>query len=82
MAEGYDQGDPRLISVRFRFKANTLSAIGRYTDAEHPNVLRLTIVRSAFDRTIIRILLALPCTLLPPAESGLWRAWCLWVDVW
>ncbi|RSL70472.1 hypothetical protein CEP51_012190 [Fusarium floridanum] len=63
MAEEYDQGDLRLISVRFRFKANTLSAIGRYTDAEHPNVLRLTIVRSAFNRAIIRILLALPYTL-------------------
>ncbi|WAO96964.1 Hypothetical protein NCS54_01466100 [Fusarium falciforme] len=63
MAEEYDEGDLRPISVKFRFKANTLSAIGDWTDAEHPNVLRLTIVRSAFDRAIIWILLALPYTL-------------------
>ncbi|RTE70813.1 hypothetical protein BHE90_014786 [Fusarium euwallaceae] len=63
MAEEYDEGDLRLISVKFQFKANTLSAIGERTDAEHPNVLRLTILRSAFDRAIISILLALPYTL-------------------
>ncbi|KPM34021.1 hypothetical protein AK830_g12550 [Neonectria ditissima] len=46
--------------VKFRFKTNTLSAVGDWNDREHPNVLRLTILRSSFDQAIISFLLALP----------------------
>ncbi|POR32468.1 hypothetical protein TPAR_07322 [Tolypocladium paradoxum] len=60
MAKEYDEGDSRPLSVKFRFNANTLSAVGDWSDSEHPNVLRLTILRSSFDQAVISILLALP----------------------
>ncbi|EEU37975.1 uncharacterized protein NECHADRAFT_84330 [Fusarium vanettenii 77-13-4] len=62
MAEEYDEGNWRQISVKFRFHGNTVLAAGDWSDREHPNVLRLTIIRSSFDQAIISILLALPYT--------------------
>ncbi|KAH8649589.1 hypothetical protein BGZ61DRAFT_542266 [Ilyonectria robusta] len=59
MAEEHE-GNSYPISVKFRFNANTLSAVGDWSDSEHPNVLRLTILRSSFDQAVISILLALP----------------------
>ncbi|KAM0436600.1 hypothetical protein ACHAPT_002308 [Fusarium lateritium] len=40
-----------------------ISQVGKRSDREHPNVLRLTITRSWFEQTVISILLALPYAL-------------------
>lgn len=40
-----------------------MTAVGDWSDREHPNVLRLTILRSSFDQAVISILLALPYSL-------------------
>ncbi|KAK7420623.1 hypothetical protein QQZ08_010315 [Neonectria magnoliae] len=70
MGEGHDEGNSRQTSVKvgvfsaakFRFNGNTVSAVGDWSDREHPNVLHLTILRSSFDRAVISTLLALPYT--------------------
>ncbi|RSL69634.1 hypothetical protein CEP54_002153 [Fusarium duplospermum] len=63
MVEEHDNENSRQISVKFRFNGNTVTAVGDWSDREHPNVLRLTILRSSFDQAVISILLALPYSL-------------------
>ncbi|KAL2676457.1 hypothetical protein Neosp_010215 [[Neocosmospora] mangrovei] len=62
MAEEHDGGNTQQISVKFLFHGHTVFAAGDWSDRKHPNVLRLTIIRSSFDQAIISILLALPYT--------------------
>ncbi|KAH8663751.1 hypothetical protein BGZ61DRAFT_431711 [Ilyonectria robusta] len=54
---------PRPFAVQFRLGLSNLSATGTFFDYEHRHVLRVTIVRSLFDRVLIAILLLLPLIL-------------------
>ncbi|POR36346.1 hypothetical protein TPAR_03457 [Tolypocladium paradoxum] len=55
-----DLDEPALLSVKFRLGYSTVSAIGDWNDSEHPNVLRLSILRNSFDHAIISFLPRLP----------------------
>lgn len=54
---------PPPFAVQFRLGLSSLSATGTFFDYEHRHVLRVTIIRSLFDRVLIAILLLLPLML-------------------
>ncbi|KAM0432312.1 hypothetical protein ACHAPT_004852 [Fusarium lateritium] len=49
--------------IKFRLGHSVVSAIDKPNDRKHPNVLRLSILRSSFERTLITLLLRLPLRL-------------------
>ncbi|EEU39778.1 uncharacterized protein NECHADRAFT_79613 [Fusarium vanettenii 77-13-4] len=55
--------------VKFRFGWSTVSAIGNQNDSYHPNVLRLSILRSSFDRVAIALFRRLPMVIQSLAKS-------------
>ncbi|RSL50051.1 hypothetical protein CEP51_015396 [Fusarium floridanum] len=56
LQESYDS----VRRLQFRMRLSTISAIGEANDSEHPNVLRLSIIRRRLDHIIIALILRLP----------------------
>lgn len=46
--------------LQFRLGWNTVSAIGNQNDSYHPNVLRLSVIRTSFDRVVVALFHQLP----------------------
>ncbi|KAI8710784.1 hypothetical protein NCS52_01538200 [Fusarium sp. LHS14.1] len=55
--------------IKFRLGYNVVSAIGTPNDRKHHNVLRLSIIRSPLQRTLMNILLLLPTFLQVPITA-------------
>ncbi|KAH8656434.1 hypothetical protein BGZ61DRAFT_540888 [Ilyonectria robusta] len=58
-----DSIDANTHRIKFRLGYSTVSAIGEANDNKHLNVLRLSIIRDPFERTIIALILSLPAFL-------------------
>ncbi|RSL54194.1 hypothetical protein BHE90_010152 [Fusarium euwallaceae] len=55
--------------IKFRLGHNIVSAIGTPNDRKHHNVLRLSIIRSPLQRTLMNLLLLLPIFLQVPIAA-------------
>ncbi|RTE80464.1 hypothetical protein BHE90_005072 [Fusarium euwallaceae] len=55
--------------VKFRLGWSTVSAIGNQNDSYHPNVLRLSIIRSSFDHSVIALFRRLPLVIQSLVKS-------------
>ncbi|KAJ4160351.1 hypothetical protein NW754_003476 [Fusarium falciforme] len=67
--DDFDESPNAPHRIKFRFGHSIVSAIGEPNDRKHPNVLRLSILRSPFERTLLTLLLRLPILLQAPIAT-------------
>ncbi|RSM00377.1 hypothetical protein CDV31_011827 [Fusarium ambrosium] len=67
--DSYHSNYSSSLLVKFRLGWSTVSAIGNQNDSYHPNVLRLSIIRSSFDHSVIALFRRLPLVIQSLVKS-------------